>query len=111
MLAIVFPSGNVSVMSFLRYRFNVSDLSQKSNRSFFSPSWDEVWIRLLPSKELESKFVTRDFRGIKKKKKKKKRESERNKRVIFVNGSFIMKVVRINQDWINFFSDIAISIR
>lgn len=27
MLAIVFPSGNVSVMSFLRYRFNVSDLS------------------------------------------------------------------------------------
>lgn len=47
----------------------------------------------------------------KKKKKKKKRESERNKRVIFVNGSFIMKVVRINQDWINFFSDIAISIR
>lgn len=47
----------------------------------------------------------------KKKKKKKKRESERNKRVIFVSGSFIMKVVRINQDWINFFSDIAISIR
>lgn len=34
MLAIVFPSGNVSVMSFLRYRFNVSDLSQKSNNSF-----------------------------------------------------------------------------